>query len=309
MDSQQPDVSVVIRNRNEGTFLREVLYALSVQAGVSWELIVVDNESTDESVKVAREHGAIVVSLARERFSYGRALNHGMAVARGKVCVILSAHSLPLGHTFLKACAAPFQDPQVAAVRCVYAGKGSDATRWIAPEVLDASSSVDEIVSKGPLANGCAIRRTVWKAIPFDENVIAAEDKLWALRAVRAGYTILSPCDAFYLYLKPLSPAELLRKNDLELRAILSATGERLGGARAKSSTTLLQALWAISTEAPRAAAGIVHREATRFKLRLAFPDSAERESPLRMPANGPAKSSTLGDREGGEPEPVVKNR
>lgn len=276
MAGNTPQVSVVIRNRNEATHLSQVLRALSVQSSVAWELIVVDNESTDDSIEIARGYGAKLVSLAEDAFTYGHALNEGLALATADVCVILSAHSLPLGRQFLQGCLAPFEDPLIAAARCVYVGKGSDAIRWTVPEILNASSSIEDIISKGPLASGCVIRRSVWTAIRFDETAIAAEDKLWAIRVLRAGYSIASPCDAFYLYLKVLSPSELLRKNDLELRAVFSVTGKRFDNATARPPSTLMRALWAIATEAPRAVASVVHREVTRLRLRRAFPDRAE---------------------------------
>lgn len=99
----------------------------------------------------------------------------------------MSAHSLPLGKHFIRSCLVPFEDPKVAAVRCAYAGKGADMTRWTSPDILDAFVTLQDIVSKGPLASGCANRRSVWEKIPFDETVTSAEDKLWARGVLRVG--------------------------------------------------------------------------------------------------------------------------
>jgi GT2 family glycosyltransferase len=48
------DISVVIRNRNDGAHLRHVLRALSLQDTPA-QVILVDNVSTDDSVRVTRE--------------------------------------------------------------------------------------------------------------------------------------------------------------------------------------------------------------------------------------------------------------
>lgn len=280
MALDHPKVSVIIRNRDEAVFLEQVLLALSVQKGPKLEVILVDNASRDASVEIALGHGATVIHLKEGEFTYGKALNLGFAAARGDVCIILSAHSLPLGSGFVSACLAPFENPDVAAVRCVYVGKGSDLTRWALPEVLDRSSTLDEIVSKGPLASGCALRRSVWAQIPFDEETLSAEDKLWAMRAVAAGYTIVSPCDAFYLYAKAISPTTNIRNNYRDLRAIFMATGARLGAVRTSTSDTIRHALWTMITAAPRSAFVIIHRELTRIRLRLAFPDQRDRHDP-----------------------------
>ena len=117
-----PAVSVVIRNRNEGRYLERVLAGLAAQ-DMAHQVIVVDNESTDNSLAVASRAGVQVLSIARGSFTYGRALNLGLRAATGSVCVILSAHALPIGNAFLRECVKPFADPRVAAARCLYAGK------------------------------------------------------------------------------------------------------------------------------------------------------------------------------------------
>lgn len=277
MQEEKPVVSVIIRNRDEAEFLEKVLLALSVQAGPRLQLILVDNASRDASVSIAMRHGATVIHLKEGEFTYGKALNLGLAAATGEICIILSAHSLPLGRNFVNSCLAPFENPEVAATRCVYAGKTSDMMRWTVPETLDASATVDEIVSKGPLGSGCAIRRDVWAKIPFDERTLSAEDKLWAMSVVGAGYKVFSPCDAFYFYLKPISPITGLRYNYRDLRALFHATGERLGAARVTSADTILRSLWAIVTSAPLSALAVIHREWTRVWLRLTFPRRPDR--------------------------------
>jgi rhamnosyltransferase len=219
------DISVVIRNRNECAHLRHVLRALSLQDTPA-QVILVDNASTDDSVLVAREFGATIVTLAQDAFTYGRALNAGLRVASGEVCVILSAHSVPIGPRFLSDCAKPFaHDPRVAAVRCVLARKLPDALRWMEPELLVGSVDAATVIAKGPLASGCAIRRSVWEEIPFDEALEANEDKLWALAALRRGYAIYSPSHATYAYLKGVPPLEVVRRVRRERVAVFRATG------------------------------------------------------------------------------------
>ena len=52
---------------------------------ISGEILVVDNDSADQSAEMAASHGAIVT---KEHFrGYGRALRTGLAVARGEVII------------------------------------------------------------------------------------------------------------------------------------------------------------------------------------------------------------------------------
>ena len=67
-------VSVVIRVRNAAADLARCLAALRAQtmpASMELELIIVDNESTDGSVEVASEYGAVVVPISLADFSWG----------------------------------------------------------------------------------------------------------------------------------------------------------------------------------------------------------------------------------------------
>lgn len=272
-----PTVSVVIRNRNEARYLVQVLEALRHQELRPAEVIVVDNESSDDSVAVARAGGATVVPLARAAFTYGHALNVGISHTTGEVCVILSAHALPLGPGFLSACTAPFADLTVAAARCVHVGKSTDLRRWCAPESLGATASVDDVVSKGPLASGCAIRRAVWEALPFDEHVIAAEEKIWAAAALARGHRIISPCPAFYAYLKPLTPAAARRKNFRELIAVHQLMGERLGELRGGFPSAVRRAIRTIGVRIPARAVRQAHCEVVGLSLHAEYSRTARR--------------------------------
>lgn len=273
--------SVVIRNLNEARDLGTLLAVLARQTPVAPEVIVVDNESSDESVAVAARYGAKVLHLPRAEFTYGRALNLGIAAASGDVCVLLSAHALPLGPDFIRTCVTAFDDASVAAVRCVHVGKRSEFTDWFDPQLLDRTATVDDAVSLGPLASGCAIRRAVWSEIRFDEEAPAAEEKLWTLDVLSRGHRVLSSVPAFYAYVKSIPPSAAMRKNDRELRAIFEATGARLGAAQSSLTAVLATAVWCVLIGIPRAALNELRRAVIAVVLRTTFPRHASRPDAL----------------------------
>jgi glycosyltransferase involved in cell wall biosynthesis len=84
------EVSVVIPSRNEagsiGSVIDEVHGSLK---GHDHEIIVVDTESTDGTVDIARSKGAGVVPEPRR--GYGRAYKTGFAEAKGKYVATLDA--------------------------------------------------------------------------------------------------------------------------------------------------------------------------------------------------------------------------
>ena len=84
------EVSVVIPSRNEagsiGLVIDEVHRALE---GLDHEILVVDTESTDGTVDIARSKGARIV--AEPRRGYGRAYKTGFAEAKGRYIATLDA--------------------------------------------------------------------------------------------------------------------------------------------------------------------------------------------------------------------------
>jgi len=89
-------LSVIVPAFNEQAWLphtlRRIQRAIDIAGREDFELIVVDNASTDRTVQVAEENGARVV---REQHRViGRARNRGAAEARGDVLVFIDADTL-----------------------------------------------------------------------------------------------------------------------------------------------------------------------------------------------------------------------
>lgn len=115
----QPLVSVLIRVRNEEPALRRLFECLRIQRlDRPFEVVVIDNESEDESAAVARRMGARVFTFPRSLFGYGRAINAGVGLCRGDLIVLLSAHSWPQGDDWLSRMVHCVEDGGVAAAYC-----------------------------------------------------------------------------------------------------------------------------------------------------------------------------------------------
>src|SRR6266850_4513133 len=83
------DVSVVIPCLNEANSLAycvDKAMGAFRDAGLSGEVIVADNGSTDASVQIAEEHGARVIRVAER--GYGAALRAGITAARGPFIIM-----------------------------------------------------------------------------------------------------------------------------------------------------------------------------------------------------------------------------
>lgn len=83
------DISIVMPCLNEAEcvgFCIEKASNYCVNRGLSYEIIVVDNGSTDGSAEIAKSHGAIV--LSEDKRGYGNALRTGISATTGSVVVI-----------------------------------------------------------------------------------------------------------------------------------------------------------------------------------------------------------------------------
>jgi N-acetylglucosaminyl-diphospho-decaprenol L-rhamnosyltransferase len=81
-----PALVAIIAVRDSATVLPSCLAALR-REGV--EAIVIDNASTDASVRIAEETGARVIRNGKNQ-GYGRAMNIGMRAARQPTCLLLN---------------------------------------------------------------------------------------------------------------------------------------------------------------------------------------------------------------------------
>lgn len=229
MSDSSTTVSVVIRVRNEAGYLRKTLAALAAQSGPPLQVVVVDNESTDGSRQVALSAGAIVLHLPRLEFTYGRALNMGIEAATSEIVVLLSAHSLPVGPHFIQNALLPFDDPRVAAVRCLHASNRTELETWATPVTLSWPVELGEVIEKGPIACGCAIRRSVWALQPFNEKLRSVEDKFWAYEVLKRGHLISSSAAA-YLYMRDVGVLDKVRKLNVDRLAYYEHTGKVFEG-------------------------------------------------------------------------------
>lgn len=211
-------VGVVIRTLNESALLGTCLEALGSQSGpFDVDVVVVDSGSTDETVAIARAHGARVLELPPEDFDYSKALNVGIEDARGDLVVVLSAHAIPIGDDWLELTARWFDDPRVA-------GVASRQVPWPdAPwmevhrlaEQFGVTTRTSATAEHVVFSNAASvIRRAAWREQPF--VLPAAEDADWAEKIVSSGWMIVYEAGAAVHHSHRESPrAQALRMIDI----------------------------------------------------------------------------------------------
>jgi glycosyltransferase involved in cell wall biosynthesis len=93
MSHNTPFVSVVIPAYNEEKYIEKTLQCIAKQTYKHFEIIVVDNNSTDRTPAIAKQYGATV--LQEQKQGHVFALNSGMSHAKGDIIAVTDADTIP----------------------------------------------------------------------------------------------------------------------------------------------------------------------------------------------------------------------
>lgn len=91
IDSINPLVSVIIGNYNYGNFIAEAIESVLGQTYRNFELIVVDDGSTDNSRKIIQSYQDKLTAIFQRNGGQGAAFNAGFAVAKGEIICLLDS--------------------------------------------------------------------------------------------------------------------------------------------------------------------------------------------------------------------------
>lgn len=181
-------VSIIIPAHNEALHLPRTLssvHAAAVEAGIEYEVIVVDDASTDRTAEIAREHGAVVHRVALRQISAVR--NAGAAKARGDVLVFLDADTMLPAPTLSAALRALEGGAAGGGAAVKFDGRIPPYARLLLPVMTLSMRLVG-------WAAGCFIfaRREAFEATGgFDEDVYASEEIWMSLALKRQGRFVM----------------------------------------------------------------------------------------------------------------------
>lgn len=172
---KEPVVSVLVPIFNHERFLGRCLRSLLNQTleRASFEIIAVDDGSTDNSASVARQFGdKLKIASHASNLGLPSALNTALSVAAGELVVRVDSDDY-VNANFLKSLTEHLMKAQtVDAVACDYV-------------VVDDNESVIEVVDCEARPIGCGIlfrKRDVLEVGGYDPEFIRAEDAEFRLR-------------------------------------------------------------------------------------------------------------------------------
>jgi len=202
MPTAEENVTVVIRSLNEAGPLDSLLKDIERNIFSSEvQIIVVDNESSDDSSEVAKSHGAEVINLPRGKFTHPYSLNLGMRAAAYNTVLLTVAHANLTNTQTLAAASNIFNDPDNPNAAGAFGTtvphlNASRTERLVAlgtPMAMSRKTNVQK-AGLGVLgATNALVSKDAWKELGyFDERYErGGEDTLIAQRMLDAGMTIV----------------------------------------------------------------------------------------------------------------------
>jgi rhamnosyltransferase len=194
--------SILVLTKNEARNIHACLKAVYAQKGVPrFEVIVVDSDSTDATVDIAKRFPVRLERIPAAAFHHSRTRNFAASLAEGEILVFLVADATPVSDTWLRTLIANFDDPGVGAV---YGRQLPNPECSLEREdALDTIYGAERVVKDPAHRNGlgyrfyhfsdvnAAIRRTVWQQNPFPEDLKVFEDLGIAKLILDSGWKIV----------------------------------------------------------------------------------------------------------------------
>ncbi len=190
--TSSPLVSIIIRTKNEERWIDHCLSAIATQSIKDYEVILVDNKSDDNSVKIAGKYTNKIINVTE--FLPGKAINDGIRASSGKYIAIISGHCIPKNKMWLQHLIEPLKNDRTSLLAGVY-GRQEPLSSSSALDKRDLTVifGLDERTQKKDSffhnANS-ALKREVWEKFPFDETTTNIEDRLWGAEVIKNGYHI-----------------------------------------------------------------------------------------------------------------------
>ena len=185
-------VSGIVRTKKEERWIGTCLDAIFNQDYGKFEVVVVDNDSTDRTLAIVATYPCKVITISDDEFNFSRALNRGISASVGALLAIISGHCVPADEQWLLRLSLGFLDQRVAAI-------------YGRQEPLPDSSPFDKrdlwttfgLDRRVQMRDFCfrsanaMVRRSIWEQIPFCEEISGVEDRDWAKKVLDMNATII----------------------------------------------------------------------------------------------------------------------
>jgi len=202
------DLSVIIVNFNTKNLLKDCLSSTFNQTqGISFEVLVVDNGSTDDSTAMVKEkfpQASLIEN--KENLGFARANNQGIRKAKGKYILLLNSDTVLKNNSLLKLIRFAEKHPQAGVIGSRLLNKNesvqpSVAPFFILPKVFLWLTTGDRFLYASP-EKPCQVDWVMGAALMIKKEVIDKlgsldeiffmymEEQEWCYRIKKAGWQV-----------------------------------------------------------------------------------------------------------------------
>jgi hypothetical protein len=219
-----PRVTVLLAVHNGGAYLSDAVTSVLAQTFEDFELLLVDDASTDEAVDSLPADPRIRILRNERNLGQIPSLNRGLGEARGEYVARLDHDDLCLPRRLERQVEALDRDPSVALASTWVDIVGEDGRLWF-PMRGSIDSYVDflarVLIDDLPLAHPAIMfRREIVRELGgYDESLGAAEDKDLYRRIVLSGKSAYVVPELLVIYRRhaaqmTFAKAEMVNRND-----------------------------------------------------------------------------------------------
>ena len=235
----EPDLSVIVVNYNTAHLLKEMFDTLAAATqGISYEVIVVDNASRDDSLTVLKEqHPGVKVIANAQNVGFGRANNQAIEHLRGRHVLLLNTDA--------------FMAPD-ALQRSIAHLKANPKVGVLGVRLLSRDGSLQPSCRYFPTPLNIFLLRTgLQRLLPFVRPIddlswdhLSARDCDWVPgcfylmpRKVVTATGLFDP--RFFLYCEEVDHCKRVKQAGWDVRYLGEASTIHIGGESAKSDSEL----------------------------------------------------------------------
>jgi rhamnosyltransferase len=199
-----PDVEVIVLCQNEAGTLCATLDAILAQKlTASFSITVIDCESSDGSIEIARSLPVRLIEIRKQSFHHARTRNLGAAETDASVLVYTNGHAMPVNQLWLDRLTQPLLRVPPFDLAGVYGRQlpcvdANPMEQFMVGWFFGPAPRLQRAVPGEPLWReqtlfstvNCAVRRDLWLQHPFSDAVMVSEDQEWSRYWLERGYAI-----------------------------------------------------------------------------------------------------------------------
>jgi rhamnosyltransferase len=215
-----PETSIIILTLNSENKIEKSLKAIFSQKYKDFEVIIIDSESHDNTLKIASKYPVRIVKIKAKEFGHGKTRNLGARLARGKYITFMTDDAVPKDSSWLSELIKPLKDKNVVGAYARQVPREnenlSDKFFYLSlypnkPKVWNWNNFTqgDNLFSDV----SSIVKKDIFLKSPFKKDIIVTEDYEWASRKLKEGYKIVYASKAEVIHSHSYTLGKLFKRN------------------------------------------------------------------------------------------------